>query len=94
VIKDAAQHHVIMFSSDPTGATPAGSIIYEVGAADPSSHKLFDLLPSTGYRIDVARGAAGYTITVAAGGTHVTTAAGVLSFELEGEAETPSVADR
>jgi hypothetical protein len=94
VIKDAAQHHVIMFSADPTGATPTGSIIYEVGANVPSAHKLFDLAASSGYRIDVARCAAGYTIRVAPGGEHVTTAAGVLSFEIEGDLEAPAVASR
>jgi len=92
VIKDAVQHHVIMFSADPSGATPTGSIIYEVGANNPSSHKLFDLAASTGYRVDVARNVAGYQITVAAGGEHMTTAAGVLTFELEGEPQTRSVA--
>lgn len=68
-----------------------------LGAADgdatnPSSHKLFDLAPSTGYRVGVARSVAGYEITVAAGGAHMTTAAGMLTFELEGEPQTRSVA--
>jgi hypothetical protein len=94
VIKDAAQQHVIMFSADPNGATPAGSIIYQVGANAPSLHNLFDLAPSTGYRIDVARSEGDYVITVARGGDRMTTAAGVLSFELEGEPETHPVASR
>ncbi|HEX6792029.1 MAG TPA: hypothetical protein VF247_12020 [Candidatus Krumholzibacteria bacterium] len=94
VIKDPAQHHVIMFSADPNGATPTGSIIYEVGALTPSSHKLFDLLPSTGYRIDVARHDDVRVITVAKGGDRYTTAAGVLSFELEGEPGASPVARR
>ncbi|HET6348978.1 MAG TPA: heparinase II/III family protein [Candidatus Krumholzibacteria bacterium] len=94
VIKDATQQHVIMFSTDPSGAPPAGSIIYQVGATDPSLHNLFDLKPSTGYRVDVARSAAGYRVNVAEGGTRMTTAAGVLSFELEGEAAPRAVARR
>jgi hypothetical protein len=94
VIKDPAQQHVIMFSADPNGATPAGSIIYEVGANAPSLHNLFDLAPSTGYRIDVARSEGDYVITVARGGHRMTTAAGVLSFELEAEPETRPVASR
>ena len=94
VIKDPTQQHVIMFSADPSGATPAGSIIYEVGANGPSLHNLFDLAPSTGYRIDVARSAGDYVITVAEGGDRMTTAAGVLSFELEGEPEARPVAQR
>jgi hypothetical protein len=93
-IKDATQQHVIMFSADPNGATPAGSIIYEVGANAPSLHNLFDLAPSTGYRIDVARSEGNYVITVARGGDRMTTAAGVLSFELEGEPEAHPVASR
>jgi hypothetical protein len=68
VIKDAVQHHVIMFSADPSGATPTGSIIYEVGANLPSSHKLFDLAACTGYRVAVARREAMRVITVSEGG--------------------------
>lgn len=94
VIKDPAQQHVIMFSADPNGATPPGSIIYEVGANGSSLHNLFDLAPSTGYRIDVARSEGNYVITVAEGGDRMTTAAGVLSFELEGEPEVRAVARR
>ncbi len=92
VIKDPAQHHVIMFSADPTGATPTGSIIYEVGSVSPSSHKLFDLVPGTGYRVDVARRDSVRVITVRRGGKLLTSAAGVLSFELEGEPESRPVA--
>ena len=94
VIKDAVQHHVIMFSADPTGATPTGSIIYEVGANLPSSHKLFDLAPLTGYRIDVARRDTVRVITVARGGDRMTTDAGVLTFELEGDPAATPVARR
>lgn len=93
-IKDPTQQHVIMFSADPNGATPAGSIIYEVGANGPSLHNLFDLAPSTGYRVDVARSAGNYVITVAEGGDRMTSAAGVLSFELEGEPEARPIAQR
>jgi hypothetical protein len=92
VIKDPVQHHVIMFSADPAGATPTGSIIYEVGAVSPSSHKLFDLVPGTGYRVEVARRDAVHVITVARGGELLTSAAGVLTFELEGEPEARPVA--
>ena len=94
LIKDPAQQHVIMFSADPNGAPPTGSIIYEVGANAPSLHNLFDLRPSTGYRIDVARSERDYVITVAAGGDRMTTAAGVLSFELEAEPDAAPVASR
>jgi hypothetical protein len=94
VIKDAVQNHVIMFSADPAGATPTGSIIYEVGANAPSSHKLFDLPPLTGYRIDVARRDDIRVITVSRGGTHATTAAGVLEFELDGDPAALPVARR
>lgn len=94
VIKDPAQQHVIMFSADPNGATPAGSIIYEVGADTPGLHNLFDLAPSTGYRVDVARANGNYVITVAEGGTRMTTPAGVLSFQIEGEPGVRAVAQR
>jgi hypothetical protein len=94
VIKDAAQQHVIMFSADPNGATPAGSIIYEVGANTPSLHNLFDLAPATGYRIGIARSEGDYVITVARGGDRMTTAAGVLSFELEAQPDARAVARR
>jgi hypothetical protein len=65
-----------------------------VGANSPSLHNLFDLTPSTGYRIDVARSEGKYVITVAQGGDRMTTAAGVLSFGLEGEPEVRAVARR
>jgi len=94
VIKDAVQQHVIMFSADPNGATPPGSIIYQVGANTPSLHHLFDLASATGYRVDVARSGADYVVTVAAGGNRMTTAAGVLSFELEAQPSSGPVARR
>jgi hypothetical protein len=74
-----------MFSADPSGATPAGSIIYEVGANAPSMHDLFDLAPETGYRVEVAQVDQRYVITVSEHGDRITSRAGVLSFELDGK---------
>jgi len=83
VIKDPAQEHVVMFSSDPTGAAPAGTFTYEVGLDLQGLQHLFDLVPGMGYTIEVARRGDGHTVTVGRGGEHVASDAGSLSFTLE-----------
>jgi hypothetical protein len=90
VIKDPAQEHVVMFSSDPQGLPPAGNIIYQVGSATNSLQMLFDLLPGAGYSIDVAAVDGGHRVTVAQGGPRVASDAGSLVFTLE-EILSPSV---
>jgi hypothetical protein len=80
VIKDPIQEHVVMFSSDPSGATPPGDIIYEVGVTGGSRHSIFDLVPGAGYAIAVRRSSDGLVIRIGAGGPHEASAAGALTF--------------
>jgi hypothetical protein len=89
-IKDPAQEHVIMFSTDPAGAAPVGDIIYEVGFDVRSRQHLFGLVPGLGYAIEVASRESGYEVRVARGGSHVASDAGSLVFTLEDVLE-PSV---
>jgi Bacterial Ig domain/Periplasmic copper-binding protein (NosD) len=83
VIKDPAQEHVVMFSSDPTGASPVGSFSYDVGLDLKSLQQIFDLVPGLGYSVQIARRDDGYVVTVGEGGERPASEAGALSFTLE-----------
>ena len=73
---------LLMFSTDPSGAPPSGSIIYDVGMDPNSYHRLFDLVPGVGYHINVALTDSGRRIEVAQGGIYHTSDQGVLEFDL------------
>ncbi|HEX5133271.1 MAG TPA: right-handed parallel beta-helix repeat-containing protein [Candidatus Krumholzibacteria bacterium] len=90
VIKDPSQEHVIMFSSDPSGAPPVGNINYRVGLNLDSRQMLFDLVPGMGYAVSVTGTDDGYRVAVSEGGPHVASNAGSLVFTLD-EILTPSI---
>lgn len=83
VIKDPAQEHVVMFSSDPSGASPVGSFSYDVGLDLKCLHQIFDLVPGLGYSVQIARRNGGYVVTVDKGGERQASEAGALSFTPE-----------
>jgi len=91
VIKDPAQEHVVMFSTDPAGGAPVGNIIYEVGVNGQSQHSIFDLVPGAGYSIAIGRGAGSVRVSIAAGGPHMASSAGSLSFTPD-EIQSPTAA--
>jgi hypothetical protein len=81
---------ILLFSKDPTGAAPQGSVIYEVGRASETNHFLLDLKPVTGYAVEkLARGDS-ITVVVTEGGEIKTTEAGILRFTTG--AEEPAIA--
>ena len=82
LIKDNAEEQVLMFSTDPAGTPPAGVIQYEVGANLRGRHRLFDLIPYTGYQVELTRTDEGYQIEVVQGGEYYASPAGVLEFRL------------
>ncbi|MDH4037352.1 MAG: right-handed parallel beta-helix repeat-containing protein [Candidatus Krumholzibacteria bacterium] len=82
-IADPAHDIVLMFSADPTGAAPGGTIEYKVGFSNGSQHFLYDLVPGTEYTVDVAQENGFFSVKVAQGPGVMTTDAGVLHFEID-----------
>jgi hypothetical protein len=76
------QDFVVMFSTDPAGAPPDGSIMYEVSSHSPSRNYLLGLLPDTEYSIQVVRGIETQTVIVRQGSGRKTTREGVLQFDI------------
>jgi len=81
---------VLMFSADPRGDTPTGTIIYEVGQAKDGRHILIGLEPDTEYRVDVTLREHSQKITVTRGPGYRTSGLGVLRFDVR--IEQPSFA--
>ncbi len=82
LIKDSAKDLVFMFSTDPSGTPPAGSIIYDVGGVLDSRHRMFNLVPDAAYDIRVHAFVDGYQVAVERNdsGTYVASSQGVLEF--------------
>jgi hypothetical protein len=76
---------VLMFSTDPRGGTPSGSIIYQVGQLHDGRHMLFGLEPDTEYSVDVSLGAGFQRIKVERGAGRRTSDLGVLCFDVRVE---------
>ena len=78
---------VVLFSSDPNGAAPSGSIIYEVGLNPSGRHLLFGLVPGAEYSVAVERqerkpGQGSTTLVISDGAGYTASGSGVLEFEL------------
>ncbi|MFH1754076.1 MAG: Ig-like domain-containing protein, partial [Candidatus Latescibacterota bacterium] len=82
-IEDSNGDIVVMFSSDPAGNVPDGSIILEIGSLLPNRVFLFGLLPDAGYDVQVASEDGRQIITVKPGGERIASDEGMLSFNTE-----------
>jgi len=80
-IKESGNNIVLMFSADPSGAVPQGSIIYELSTIEDSQHYLFGLVPDAEYRVEVVNRSGGQTIVVTRGDGYATSPEGTLRFE-------------
>jgi len=81
-IEDPSHDIILMFSTDPTGAEPGGSIDVKLGMGRVGTFFLFNLKPACEYRVDVAAVGGFNRIHVAEGPGLRTTDAGVLHFEV------------
>jgi parallel beta-helix repeat protein len=75
---------IFLFSKDPGGAAPQGSVIYEVGRAGHIDHYLLDLLPLTPYQVATRVNGETLTVVVTEGRGPVTSPQGVLRFTTGG----------
>ena len=86
---------VLMFSTDPTGGAPSGTVSFDVGATDNDKYYLLGLAGDTAYTVDVAL-VDEHTrrISLAPGAGKTTTASGTLVFEVDASAPEPRFAMR
>ena len=77
---------IFLFSKDPTGAAPQGSVIYQVGRAGRTEHYLLDLLPLTQYQVATSANGDSLTVVVREGRGPVTSPQGILRFTTGGQA--------
>jgi hypothetical protein len=75
---------IFLFSKDPTGAAPQGSVIYEIGRAGHIDHYLLDLLPLTPYQVTTRMNGETVTVVVREGHGPVTSPQGILRFTTGG----------
>jgi hypothetical protein len=74
--------YVVLFSSDPGGAAPKPSIIYDVGANSNGRHFLFNLAPLVGYNVELVRRDGGATVVVTRGSGYTSSEQGTLIFDV------------
>jgi parallel beta-helix repeat protein len=80
-IKESGNNIVLMFSADPYGSAPQGSVIYELSATEDTHNYLYGLVPETEYAIDVVNEPGKQTIVVTRGRGQLTTTQGTLVFD-------------
>lgn len=81
---------VLLFTKDPAGAAPQGSVIYEIGRATQTEHYLMDLKVATRYSVEKVANGETLTVIVTEGDGQMTSNEGILSFATGGA--TPKVA--
>ena len=81
-IADPGLHRVVLFSSETSGESPAGTITYACRQGKTSDHMLVDLVPSTRYKVETTteNGTQNVTLTPDTGGAYQVSDAGVLNF--------------
>jgi len=84
---------ILLFSKDPAGAAPQGSVIYEVGRASEIRHFLMDLKSTTGYAVETVAEGDRLTVVVSEGGGMTTSEAGILRFTTGGHAPAVALSD-
>ena len=72
---------VLMFSADPAGGVPQGSVIYELSSTEDTKNYLYGLMPETEYDVEVVNAPGSQTIIVKRGEGRLTTGQGTLVFE-------------
>ncbi len=82
-IEDSSGNIVVMFSADPAGSVPEGSIILEMSSLLPNRVYLLGLQPDTGYDVEVASENGMQIITVTPGGERTSSDQGMLCFNTE-----------
>jgi hypothetical protein len=80
LLQSPAGNSAVLSSSALNGAGITGSISYTVPAAQ-TRHVITDLATSTGYTISVVVSGANHMVTITPGGSSVTSANGVLTFQ-------------
>jgi len=81
---------ILLFTKDPAGAAPQGSVIYEIGRATQTEHYLMDLKVATRYSVETVANGETLTVIVTEGEGPITSNEGILSFTTGGA--TPKVA--
>ena len=80
-IHESDNNIVLMFSADPAGGVPEGSVIYELSSTEDTKNYLYGLMPETEYDVEVVNAPGGQTIIVKRGEGRLTTDQGTLVFE-------------
>jgi hypothetical protein len=75
---------IFLFSKDPAGSPPQGSVIYQIGRAGWTDHYLLDLLPMTPYHVETLVNGETLTVVVNEGRGPVTSSQGILHFTTGG----------
>ncbi|HLJ48142.1 MAG TPA: hypothetical protein VKU01_19140 [Bryobacteraceae bacterium] len=86
LLQSAAGNSVVLSSSALDGTGISGSISYTVPAAQ-TLHIITDLGVSVGYSVSVISSGGSQVVTLAPGGTSMTTANGVLSFQVSAQGQ-------
>ncbi len=81
LLQSATGNNVVIAGTAPVGTAIAGAIGYTVPAAA-TRHVITDLAPNTGYTISVFVSGLNHSVSVAPGGSSMTTANGVLTFQV------------
>jgi hypothetical protein len=85
-IADPLLNRAVIFSAADDGAAPTGNLSYSLAPTTDTLHILFDLAPGSRYQLQTTADAPGNSRTVTllpdAGGAHVASSQGVLSFLL------------
>jgi hypothetical protein len=81
LLQSPAGNSVVISGTAPLGTSIAGTLSYVVPAAL-TRHVVTDLTPSVGYSVSVSLAGANLSVTIVPGGSMMTTANGVLTFQV------------
>jgi hypothetical protein len=81
LLQSAAGNNVVIAGTAPVGTPIAAPLSYTILAA-PAQHVITDLIPGTGYSVSVAMSGVNQVVSVTLGGSRITTANGVLTFQV------------
>ncbi len=80
VLQSSTGNGVVIAGTAPVGTAISGTLSYSVPAAQ-TRHVITDLAPSTGYTVSVTVSGSSHVVTVAPGGSTMSSANGVISFQ-------------
>jgi hypothetical protein len=81
VLQSSTGNNAVISGTAPAGTAIAGPVSYVVPAAL-TRHVVTDLAPSAGYTISVSLQGSNHVVTIASGGSSITSANGVLTFQV------------